>query len=108
MVEKTVSGPLTILEVNARWTELEGLQGQPLRLDLGQVDELDTAGLQLLIALKLKARMRGTRLEYTNHSLPVLRVLSLTGAAGILGDKLRIPSGMRAELPFAYGARRGS
>jgi len=108
MVEKTIPGPLTILEVGARWAELSPMLEQPVKIDLGQVDELDTAGLQLLIALKLKARKAGVRLEYTNHSLPVLRVLSLTGCAALLGDKLRIPAGMRAELPFAYGVRRGS
>lgn len=81
-------------------------QADSLILDLSAVDEIDTAGLQLLMSLKAGARARSQKLVYRNHSRAVLRLLSLSGTAGFLGDRLVIGAGERAEFPFAYGTRR--
>jgi anti-sigma B factor antagonist len=48
-----------------------------LRLDLAQVTEIDSAGLQLLLMLSREAQLTGKELELTGHSRPVLDVLAL-------------------------------
>lgn len=69
-------------------------QGRIIEIDLAQVSELDTAGLQLLILAKREAEARGLRLELTGHSAAVREVLDLCNMAAHFGDPVVIPSGM--------------
>lgn len=75
MRRKKIRGPLTLATVaQHRATFLEG-EGSPLWVDLGAVDELDTAGLQLLLAAH---RRRGLRVEGASAAvLEVFRLLRL-------------------------------
>jgi len=90
----SLSGELTIF----RAAELKGelLQaltdaGGALELDLSQVSELDTAGLQLLMLLKKTARQRGCELRLLAHSPAVLEVFELLNVAAYFGDPLVMP-----------------
>ncbi|WP_454834175.1 STAS domain-containing protein [Pseudomonas lini] len=77
----------TAAEWKRRLDDLIG-QGGNLELDLGAVQELDTAGLQLLIMAKKEATDRNQQLLLSNHSQPVLEVFELCGMAAFFGDPI--------------------
>jgi anti-anti-sigma factor len=74
----------TAAEWKKRLDDLIG-QGGNLELDLGAVQDLDTAGLQLLIMAKKEATARSQQLLLSNHSQPVLEVFELCGMADFFG-----------------------
>ncbi|MCY1374382.1 anti-anti-sigma factor [compost metagenome] len=66
---------------------LEALAAQPeLEVDLGEVEDCDSSGVQLLLLLKREARRRGKRLALINHSACVTEVIDLLNLASELGD----------------------
>lgn len=85
-----IEGELNIYTA-AEWKKrLQDLveQGVNLELDLGAVQELDTAGLQLLIMAKKEATDRSQQLLLSNHSQAVLEVFELCGVAVFFGDPI--------------------
>ena len=56
---------------------------QPMIVDLGGVTDIDTAGLQWLIALR---RTFGEQLALQNHSQTVIELLDLYQLAPFFGD----------------------
>lgn len=91
-------GELTIYAVaEARDRLSAALDQQPvLHLNLAAVEELDTAGVQLLVWLKQEARRRGRALALATHSPAVLEVFDLLKVAGLFGDPILIaPSASR-------------
>ena len=85
-----ITGELTIyraLELKA--TLLAGLaEAAELELDLSGVDEVDAAGLQLLVLVKQQATALNKVLRFTGHSPVVVDLLDLSGLAGFFGDPL--------------------
>jgi anti-sigma B factor antagonist len=63
-----------------------------LELDLSQVSEMDTAGLQLLIMLKKEAQRAGKRVSIVAHSQAVRAVIDFCNMATEFGDPLVIPA----------------
>jgi len=63
-----------------------------LELDLLQVSEVDTAGLQLLILLKKEAQRAGKQVTIVAHSQAVRSVIDFCNLAAELGDPLVIPA----------------
>jgi len=63
-----------------------------LELDLMQVNEIDTSGLQLLILLKREALKAGKKVAITAHSHAVRSVIEFCNLVGELGDPLVIPA----------------
>lgn len=63
-------------------------RGDSLELDLSAVQELDTAGLQVLIMAKKEALARGQALHLCNHSQAVQDALELCGLAAFFGDPI--------------------
>jgi anti-sigma B factor antagonist len=61
-----------------------------IEVDLSHVTEIDSAGLQLLIAAKLEAMIRDKQLHYVGHSKPVLEVFDLCDLGGFFGDQIVI------------------
>jgi anti-anti-sigma factor len=87
-----IEGELSIYTA-AEWKKrLDDLIGQVgnLELDLGAVQELDTAGLQLLIMAKTAATARSQQLRFSNHSPAVLEVFELCDMAAFLGDPIAL------------------
>lgn len=80
-----LSGPLTIYEVSDLHHQFkESCQdGDSVRLDLAGITELDTAGLQLLMALR---QHLGSRLVLLQHSKPVIDMLDLYQLVPFFGD----------------------
>ena len=63
-----------------------------LELDLSQVGDIDTTGLQLLILLKKEAHRCGKRVSIDAHSQAVRSVIDFCHLATELGDPLVIPA----------------
>lgn len=90
-----LAGELTIYHAAAARDSLLGLlqAGVPLELDLGGVSEIDTAGLQVLMAAKQQARRTGLPLALCNHGAATLALIELYDLAAWLGDPLVPPPG---------------
>ncbi|MGN5149033.1 STAS domain-containing protein [Aeromonas enteropelogenes] len=71
-------------------------QGQELELNLANVTEIDSAGLQLLLAAKKTALANGYPLHLVWHSHVVLELLELCQLSGFFGDPTLLP---HAEHP---------
>jgi anti-sigma B factor antagonist len=64
--------------------------GSEVEVDLSQVSEMDSAGMQLMIAAKREAALRNKPLRLSGHSPAVFEILELCDLAGHLGDPLLI------------------
>lgn len=87
------AGGMTIYNA-AEWKAslLQALeQGETLELDLSRVEELDSAGLQVLMLAKREAAQRGKQLTIVAHSAPVQEVFDLLDLAGWFGDPMLMP-----------------
>ena len=74
-------------------TLLDALAGaSDLELNLSQVKEMDTAGLQLLILLKREAQRAGKKVRIVAHSQAVSSVIDCCNMAAEFGDPLIIPA----------------
>ena len=88
-----VSGEMTIYtaaELKQALTPLLYRQ-QTQELDLSQVSEMDSAGLQLLLAAKKTMQQGGYPLHLVMHSHAVLDALELCQLAAFFGDPTLIP-----------------
>ncbi|AGA85256.1 STAS domain protein [Pseudomonas sp. SCT] len=94
-----LSGNLTIYEVrDARDALLGAFGAQPSghwQLDLSALDELDTAGAQLLLAAQRQLRLSDATLEVCNPSAEALELLQL----------LRVQTLFSSHAPAASGGR---
>ncbi len=66
------------------------LQAQALEIDLSQVREIDTAGIQLLMMAKRESQSRGCSLAIVAHSQAVREALDFYNLAAFFGDPLVI------------------
>ena len=66
---------------------------EALELDLAGITEIDTAGLQVLMAAKLHARAHGGELRLAAHAAGVLDLIELLDLGAWLGDPLVLPQG---------------
>jgi anti-anti-sigma factor len=99
-----LEGELTIYSVTEARDQLcAALDQRPeLKLNLADLEELDTAGVQLLAWLKQEAKRRGKSLALFAHSPAVVEVFDLLQVAGFFGDPILIaPSASRPVPPSA-------
>jgi anti-anti-sigma factor len=80
---------LRLLEQFAQCNELE--------LDLSGVEDMDSAGLQILLMLKHEAETTGRQLRLINHSQAVFEILELLNMQGYFGDPVVIPAQWRMQ-----------
>lgn len=87
-----ISGELTIYHAaEARTRFGEELAMDPaLEIDLSGVEELDTAGTQVLLWLKREGKAKGHPIPFSHHSPAVLDVLDQLNLASAFGDTLLI------------------
>ncbi|WP_395011984.1 lipid asymmetry maintenance protein MlaB [Undibacterium sp.] len=90
MESYTVSGELSIYTASSEKQSLFAFlqSADELEVNLSQVSEFDTAGLQVLIVLKQAAVQHQKTLRYVMHSKAVLDVLEMTHMTGIFGDQV--------------------
>jgi anti-anti-sigma factor len=90
----SLSGDLTIYHaLEQKQLMLDALATTAeLELNLSQVGEIDTAGLQLLILLKKEAQKAGKRVRIVAHSQAVSSVIDFCNMATEFGDPVVIPA----------------
>lgn len=83
-----IEGELTIYRASGIKEILVAASGSGgcLELDLSAVSEIDTAGIQLLMAAKRRKAQHGGELALTGHSPAVLDAFALYDLAGYFGD----------------------
>lgn len=59
-----------------------------LELDLSEIEEIDGAGIQLLMVLKKSALNQGCQLQLSNHSPAVITTLELCRLTSFFGDPI--------------------
>lgn len=89
----TLMGELSIFTAQAGMEQLGAAlaAGGAVEVDLSAVTEIDSAGLQLLIAAKREAALRNQALHFSGHSAPVVDLLDLCDLAGFFGDPVLMP-----------------
>jgi|SRR5690625_2501855 len=83
---------LTIFQVGQLWPALKDSLAQVQEIDLVEVNEFDTAGVQLLLMLKRAAAEQQQPLHLVNHSVAITDLLGLINVGGMLGDPVVLPS----------------
>ncbi len=63
-----------------------------VEIDLSRVSEVDASGMQLMVAIKLEAILRGKTLRYVGHSKPVMDMIDLCDLGKFFGDQVVITS----------------
>lgn len=81
----------TVSEINAALARAV-LEHDETEVDLGGVEEMDTAGLQVMLMAK---RCSGKTVRFVNHSDAVLRLLDLANLGPMLGDPMLISDRIR-------------
>ncbi len=64
--------------------------GDTVEIELSQVSEIDTAGLQLLLLAKREAARLGKTATLVGHSPVVIECLDLCNVSALLGDQVVI------------------
>jgi anti-sigma B factor antagonist len=98
-----LEGELTIYSVTEARDQLcAALDEHPaLQLNLSDIEELDTAGVQLLAWIKQEAKRRGKPLVLFAHSPAVVEVFDLLQVASLFGDPMLFPPSSRLHAPSA-------
>lgn len=91
-VQVNIRGELTIYSVAEvkEHLALAMQQGEDVVVNLAEVTDVDTAGLQLLLLARCRP---GWRVSYVQHSPEVLRLLLLSDMGRLLGDPLAMAAG---------------
>jgi len=67
-------------------------QSDEIEIDLGDISEIDTSGVQLLMLMKREAAVAGKALKLAGHSPAVLEVFELLGLGNWFGDPQLLPA----------------
>lgn len=94
-------GELTIYQAADDHAALRAAWGEagPVEVDLSEVTEIDSAGLQILLAMREQAQRQGRAFSIVALSAAVADVLHLLRLDAELGiaEALRLPSGSPVE-----------
>ena len=95
-----IDGELTIYRAaelcDALKIVLSGVAGgDALELDLSEVTEMDSAGVQLLMSARKTAQAAGRDFRLSGHSQAVLEVFETLDLAAHFGDALLMPAARR-------------
>lgn len=93
-VHLILDGPMTIYNASEIKAQLMGgLQAAPIiELDLSHVNEMDTAGFQLLVMAKRESQRLGLTLRIIAHSPAVREVIDFYNMDAFFGDPMVIPA----------------
>lgn len=69
-----------------------------VRVDLSEVTEIDTAGLQLLIAARFQAEKEAREFILVNYSQPVINALDFCRLSDFFLGNLLLPAAQRGNL----------
>ena len=67
-------------------------QSDEIEIDLADISEMDTSGVQLLMLMKREASAAGKALKLVGHSPAVLEIFELLGLGNWFGDPQLLPA----------------
>ena len=90
--KRTIKGDLTIYTATDWASDLLGrlADAATLDVDLSEVQEMDSAGLQILLLLRREADEHECRLNLVHPSAAVLEVLDLLRLRELFGESLKL------------------
>ncbi|MGZ4960710.1 MAG: STAS domain-containing protein [Methylomonas sp.] len=90
MKNLAIDGELTIFTAAEQKSSLLAFldSADDLEINLANVAEIDTAGLQLLILIKQEAARTGKHLSFVMHSKAVREILELANLITAFGDQV--------------------
>lgn len=90
-------GELTIYHAESLRAQLLSRleSGAELEVDLHDVTEVDSAGIQVLMAAKKEAQKRGQDMRLVGHSRPVLELFELLNLSAFFGDPVLLAGARR-------------
>jgi anti-anti-sigma regulatory factor len=90
IINLPIEGELTIFRTQAlRETIMANIvANDEVEIDLSGITEVDAAGMQLMVASKLEAILRGKTLRYAGHSKTVLEMIDLCDLGSFFGDQI--------------------
>lgn len=93
-----IDGPLSIYNAAEHMGRLINAlaAATALDVDLSGVEDIDTAGLQLLLLLKREGQRTGKAVRIVGHSPAVRSVIDFCGLASHFGDPMVIAAGEAA------------
>jgi anti-anti-sigma factor len=93
-VHLILDGPMTIYNaIDVKSRLMEGLhRAEILELDLSHVEEMDSAGFQLLVMAKRESQRLGHAMRIVAHSQTVRDVIEFYNMEGFFGDPIVIPA----------------
>lgn len=92
-----IIGDMTIYTAaDLRCELLKHLNRGAIEIDLSEVSEMDSAGLQLLIMAKREALHHGWDMRLSGHSRAALEVLDVCALESYFGDPVVIAHGVNA------------
>lgn len=92
--QMSIEGEMTIF----RMEELKEIilpviaDNEEIEIDLSDVTEIDGAGVQLMISIKLEAWKHEKALRFTGHSALVIAAVDICGLSTFFGDSIVISS----------------
>ena len=91
-----IEGELNIFSATAlRQRLLDTISSsKEIEVDLSQVSEIDSAGVQLMVAAKREATARSKPLSFTGYSPAVLDLIELYDLSSYFGDPVPIHPGI--------------
>lgn len=86
----TVEGEMTIYQASDLYEKFKKQLAtcDSLEIDLQHITEMDTAGVQILLALKREANASGKTVSMIMHSEPVIEVFELISIVHEFGDPI--------------------
>ena len=92
MKKIAIEGEMTISRASELKLELMPVceAAQKIEIDLSGVSEIDSSGLQLMMAMKLESIARDIQLSFSGHSTAVQDALEVTDLGGFFGDPVLI------------------
>jgi len=99
-----LQGELTFASLPDVFSNLKDLfmENTQLAIDLSGITRIDSAGIQLLCALKRTASAKNKNVKFFNHSPSVIDLLEIYGLVGLFKDKIIINAQERGAR-FRYG-----
>jgi anti-anti-sigma factor len=91
-IQLAIAGELSIfVAADLRQQLLDAFDtGAEVEVDLSRVSEVDSAGVQLLLAAQRESLARNKPLRFVGHSAVVVDLLELLNLAELLGDVRKI------------------
>lgn len=82
------------------------LTNENVLVDLKEVSDFDTAGLQLFVSAKNMVNRLNKKIKFVEHPACVISILDLYGLVSFFGDKIMLTPEEKKQYAFKYGIKK--